>query len=128
MSLFTGMVPVSALMTGAVVQKYSVVTDNTTVTVDAADNLSTERSAADVAVTLTLLTGLIQVRESVLEDTRCSCTLRLRLLDALNLVSWHLLYRCSPLVSHMVTTREVEFIITGESVLVTFEASDDLRH
>lgn len=122
------MVPVSALMTGAVVQKYSVVTDNTTVTVDAADNLSTERSAADVAVTLTLLTGLIQVRESVLEDTRCSCTLRLRLLDALNLVSWHLLYRCSPLVSHMVTTREVEFIITGESVLVTFEASDDLRH
>ncbi|XP_049267525.1 solute carrier family 26 member 6-like [Rhipicephalus sanguineus] len=56
-----GMVPVSALMTGAVVQKYSVVTDNTTVTVDAADNLSTERSAADVAVTLTLLTGLIQV-------------------------------------------------------------------
>ncbi|KAL1420639.1 hypothetical protein MTO96_023888 [Rhipicephalus appendiculatus] len=56
-----GMVPVSALMTGAVVQKYAVVTDNTTVTADAADKLSTERSAADVAVTLTLLTGLIQV-------------------------------------------------------------------
>ncbi|KAL3184421.1 hypothetical protein MRX96_031831 [Rhipicephalus microplus] len=56
-----GMVPVSALMTGAVVQKYSGVTDNTTVTMDASDKLSNERSAAEVAVTLTLLTGLVQV-------------------------------------------------------------------
>ncbi|XP_070382697.1 solute carrier family 26 member 10-like [Dermacentor albipictus] len=56
-----GMVPVSALMTGVVVKKYSVVSDNGTLVENGVDEFSMERSPADVAITLTLLCGLIQV-------------------------------------------------------------------
>lgn len=56
-----GMVPVSALMTGVVVQKYSVVSDNMTLVEDGVDEFSMERSGADVAITLAFLSGLIQV-------------------------------------------------------------------
>ncbi|XP_077551789.1 solute carrier family 26 member 10-like [Haemaphysalis longicornis] len=58
-----GMFPVTALMTGAVVKRYSgsVVAGNMTVSQDNLDDLSLEGSATGVAISLTLLTGLIQV-------------------------------------------------------------------
>lgn len=58
-----GMFPVAALMTGAVVKRYSgtSVAGNMTGSPDDLDELSLEGSPAGVAISLTLLTGIIQV-------------------------------------------------------------------
>lgn len=59
---FAGMFPVTALMTGVVVQKYKINSENGTAAIDSGDQLYNEQSSTGVAITLTFLTGLIQVR------------------------------------------------------------------
>ncbi|KAH7934296.1 hypothetical protein HPB49_024666 [Dermacentor silvarum] len=56
-----GMFPVTALMTGVVVQKYGMVSENATASDGAGAQLYTEQSGTEVAITLTLLSGIIQV-------------------------------------------------------------------
>ncbi|XP_049267230.1 sulfate transporter [Rhipicephalus sanguineus] len=56
-----GMFPVTALMTGVVVQKYKINSENGTAAIDSGDQLYNEQSSTGVAITLTFLTGLIQV-------------------------------------------------------------------
>ncbi|XP_050024652.2 sulfate transporter-like isoform X1 [Dermacentor andersoni] len=56
-----GMFPVTALMTGVVVQKYSIVSQNATAPDGGGAQVYTEQSGADVAITLTFMTGIIQV-------------------------------------------------------------------
>ncbi|XP_037273551.2 solute carrier family 26 member 6-like isoform X1 [Rhipicephalus microplus] len=56
-----GAFPVTALMTGVVVQKYSVIADNATALADDGVQLSTEQSRNGVATTMAFMSGLIQV-------------------------------------------------------------------
>ncbi|XP_037526480.1 solute carrier family 26 member 10 [Rhipicephalus sanguineus] len=56
-----GMFPVTALMTGVVVQKYKINSENVTAAIDSGDQFYNEQSSTGVAITLTFLTGLIQV-------------------------------------------------------------------
>ncbi|KAH7933602.1 hypothetical protein HPB49_014317 [Dermacentor silvarum] len=55
-----GMFPVTALMTGVVVQKYGIVSENATASDGAEAQLYTEQSGTEVAITLTLMSGIIQ--------------------------------------------------------------------
>lgn len=56
-----GMFPVTALMTGVVVQKYGIVSENATASDGAGAQLYTEQSGTEVAIALTLMSGIIQV-------------------------------------------------------------------